>query len=177
MSFTYAKTYSEVLTRQQKLAVDAWQLIAANPTTWKQRVWRERAYGTTDSHCGAKLCWGGHVTMLDGGRFVTDNPDDSSLFEQLIATPGERDSINQRLSSPSGYSLDLHFISVRSRLRNIFRGHLTDEQVDQLTEGENSLEELQDYIIKYLGVDPETGELVKNKKVCFCGDPNCDYTF
>lgn len=52
---------SPSLSREQKIAVEAWRIIRDNPKSWDQSTWRASA----TTQCGAKLCWGGHVTLLD----------------------------------------------------------------------------------------------------------------
>lgn len=170
--YTYTKSgfNKSLLSREQQLAVDAWKFIAANPGSWHQGAWRSEGTGGEKTRCGAKLCWGGHVAVLDGGKFIVN--DAESLYgDRLLADPNEKHSDDWDLDF-AGATFEISTITVFNRLRNIFEGVLEYREIEDLVGGNNTLDQLKDLIIKYLRVNPETGELVTARR-CAYGFENC----
>lgn len=157
------------LTYEQQLAVDAWQLIYNNPELHEQGTWRSEQEAET--RCGTKLCWGGHVVVLDGGVFLTNNKN-SSLYQKVLARP--TDYPHNVANIPIGYDNDtLPVVSISGRIQSIFRG-VSD--LSRMTGGELTVERIRQGIIKQLRVDPKTGlKVEKPASTCYCGDITCHF--
>lgn len=162
------------LTKAQRLACDAWQLINRNPELLEQRTWRSESK-TPRTRCGTKLCWGGHVVLLDEGQFLFDNPR-SNFYDHVLARPSDPIAKVKQLSVGFDGETKIGVISVADRLRSIMGVGAAD--LEKITSGGNTIEDIRRGIIDVLGVDPKTEELVPKysyRKPCSCGDPDCTF--
>jgi len=176
------------LTRAQELACDAYDLIKHNPGTWLQSAWRtpqEACPATSEgekqrTRCGTQLCWGGHLVVLAGGKFVTDDAD-SAYFDRLLAESFDKPYAVESLHTGD---FDLKTVPVHERLSALLG--LSVNELTLITSGYNTVSQIRSAIKKRLGVNPETRTLVTgfltnydttmdnyHSVRCPCGDPYC----
>lgn len=164
------------LTRAQRLACDAWQLIYRDPSLLEQKTWRSEVK-TTRTRCGTKLCWGGHVVALDDGQFLFDNPR-SAYYDHVLARPSDPISKVKNLNVGYDGETKIGVISVAHRLAALMG--VSNLELEKITAGGNTIEDIRKGIIDVLGVDPKTEQLVPKvdpyaRKTCSCGDPSCSF--
>lgn len=164
------------LTEAQELACNSYQIIKLDPQTWKQNNWRSNEVScamTSDgeeqrTRCGTKLCWGGHVVVLAGGKFITNDPE-SYYFDRLIAEHFDHEDF---IEKQAFFDTTIRSVDVSERLQALLK--VSEEALEPIVNGENNLEDIRRSIIDILGVDPETRMLTsdpaeENK----CSNPLC----
>jgi hypothetical protein len=172
------------LTKEQAIAVKYYQIIRDHPETWDQSTWRNLDSAAEEyprpgsscpkNRCGAKLCFFGHIAEGEGGRWVSDNALSSfasSLFAESADPSDSVQMFDVNQDSYPGRTISIPYVSVEVRVARLLGfDDPEDDAVMDLYDGENELEDLRDKIMDYLGVDPDSGELVDDD--CkYCCDP------
>jgi hypothetical protein len=157
---------NEIMSRlspEQRLAVNAYQAILREPDTWRQAWWRG-----PDTRCGARLCFYGHIANETGTWIF---PPDSA--ESYLLYPEENDSyeniITTAMTLRDGNSIRIPAITVESRVERLLG--VSGQVSSFLYKPGNTLEDLQSYIMRYLRVNPVTGELLSDRRM----RPDCDF--